>query len=477
MEYVNGGNLRDHIRDGLSPGAALSYMLAIGSALKAAHDAQIVHRDVKPANILFRQNGTLLLTDFGIAKQLASNKGLTLTGSMVGSPYYLSPEQALGHPTDGRSDIYSLGIVLYEMLVGEKPFEGDSEIGIAMRHIEGELPCLPQELSPFQALLDRMTAKHPDHRFSDMTSLLFAAECLRDTGMWIDTDTAAPVTKTAFAPGTSPRSERRARATEKTLLLAKHGQEASASADQQKYSEIGNNVDRLRSTLRPIVLGRIAKFAAVASVSALVGVLITSSLNDDKKQEMILSESTSSPTAKPAELTRQTEPDSQIELEKQSELDRQAELEIKSELERQTELKEKAELEIKVELKKQAELAKQAEITELLHAAQTALSEYELTTPADGNAYYYYQEVLKRDPENTEAIEGFSKIADRYLDLAKKAGDRQQYKKANSYVTLGLRVQNDHPGLLALRQRLTHQANKKQRPVANFFQNVKRIFE
>jgi len=149
MEYVNGGDLRERIRGDLSPDAALSHMLAIGSALEAAHDAQIVHRDVKPANILFRLNGTLLLTDFGIAKQLASNKGLTVTGSMVGSPYYLSPEQALGHPTDGRSDIYSLGIVLYEMLVGEKPFEGDSEIGIAMRHIEGELPRLPQRLSPF----------------------------------------------------------------------------------------------------------------------------------------------------------------------------------------------------------------------------------------------------------------------------------------------------------------------------------------
>ncbi len=199
MEYVDGGDLRQRIREGIKPATALDYVHTIGSCLTAAHDAQIVHRDVKPANVLFRTDGTLLLTDFGIAKCLTNQAGLTATGSLVGSPHYLSPEQARGGAIDGRADIYSLGIVLYEMLVGEKPFTGDSEINIAMQHLEAELPRLPQHLAHCQALLDRMTAKQPEQRFSDTTSLLLAVQHLRETGQWQETETPIAPSTTSSA--------------------------------------------------------------------------------------------------------------------------------------------------------------------------------------------------------------------------------------------------------------------------------------
>ena len=137
-------------------------------------------------NILFRHDGTLLLTDFGVAKQLTTIEELTATGTIVGSPHYLSPEQALGRSVDGRSDIYSLGIVLYEMLVGVRPFEGSSAIDIALKHIHSPWPRLPHGLEHFEPLLEKMTAKNPDDRFRDAASLGQAAQHLRDIGVWHD---------------------------------------------------------------------------------------------------------------------------------------------------------------------------------------------------------------------------------------------------------------------------------------------------
>jgi len=508
MEYVDGGDLRQRIRAGMSPDAALDHVLAIGSGLTAAHDAHIVHRDVKPANILFRPNGTLLLTDFGIAKKLATNKGLTVTGSMVGSPYYLSPEQALGRPIDGRADIYSLGIVLYEMLAGEKPFEGDSEIDIAMKHIESELPRLPQNLSHFQPLLDRMTAKQPDDRFSDMVSLLQAVERLRETGSWAGAETVFARDATQglnIGNDRSHASEHIAvitddsTAAEKTLLLANHRQDAPDWTGEELPSDAGSPVSRLWSECRNLVSKHIMKFAAGAGVLALVGVLIAGGLARDK-EEAILPQSTSSKPAQPiqqASLTRETEPDSQLEIKRQAELEKQAEGERQTGTPQQKSVGglsaaspahaanatnepvavRSTRLVKQTELAKQDKRAKQTEINKLLKSAQTALSKYRLTTPVYDSAYYYYQKVLERDPENVTAAAGFSQIADRYLVLAKTAFDRGQDKKAKYYVESGLRVKHNHQGLLAFRNRLMHQDQRIDKTVNQFFRSVKRIFK
>ncbi len=184
MELVDGGNLKDKIRQGITPDAALEYTQTIASSLQTAHAAHIVHRDVKPANILFRNDGTLLLTDFGIAKQLAGAQDLTITGNMVGSPHYLSPEQAQNRTVDGRADIYSLGIILYEMLTGDRPYKGGSHFDIALKHITQDMPRMPDELANYQNLLDTMTARDAASRFPSMSSLLEALKELRETGKW-----------------------------------------------------------------------------------------------------------------------------------------------------------------------------------------------------------------------------------------------------------------------------------------------------
>jgi serine/threonine-protein kinase PpkA len=180
MEYVEGGDLRAKIENRLAPVRGLELVSKIGQALAYAHKKGIVHRDVKPANILFRGDGTPLLSDFGIAKDFTVDKELTSTGTILGSPFYMSPEQAEGLPVDGRSDIYSLGVIFYEMLTGQKPYEGDSAIKVIMKHIQSPVPQLPPELDQFQPLLNRIMAKDRDQRIGDAGELVTEVEDLRE---------------------------------------------------------------------------------------------------------------------------------------------------------------------------------------------------------------------------------------------------------------------------------------------------------
>src|SRR5690606_27384221 len=126
MEYCGGGSLKRRITAGLDPDEAWTLMREIAGSLGALHEAGILHRDLKPTNVLFRNDGTLVLIDFGLARQAVLRAELTGAGEIFGTPYYMSPEQGHGETVDQRGDIYSLGIVFFEMLTGSKPFEGDT---------------------------------------------------------------------------------------------------------------------------------------------------------------------------------------------------------------------------------------------------------------------------------------------------------------------------------------------------------------
>ena len=182
MEYVEGGNLEDRIMEGIKPAAALDLVEVIGGCLDFLHKKDIIHRDIKPANILFHSDGSPILTDFGIAKQESTDSRLTKDGTALGSPYYISPEQAESKPVDGRADIYSLGIILYEMLTGKKPFQGDSDIQIIISHLSDPAPTLPSGLEQYQELVDRMIAKNPDERFTTAAEMLLYIKTLRQAG-------------------------------------------------------------------------------------------------------------------------------------------------------------------------------------------------------------------------------------------------------------------------------------------------------
>ncbi len=141
FEFVDGETLKERIRrDGPMPvDEAVAYAIEIARALGYAHQRNIVHRDVKPQNVLIDEEGTARVTDFGIARSL-DQEGLTADGRVLGTTDYVSPEQALGHGVTGQSDVYSLGIVLFEMLTGDVPFHGDNQVAVAMKHVREDLP-------------------------------------------------------------------------------------------------------------------------------------------------------------------------------------------------------------------------------------------------------------------------------------------------------------------------------------------------
>ncbi len=185
MEYVQGGDLKARLERSIEPIEALELVANIAQALGYGHQHGIVHRDVKPANILFREDGTALLTDFGIAKQVSQDNELTSTGTILGSPYYMSPEQAEGLQVDGRTDIYSLGVILYEMLTGERPYVGDAAVKVIMQHIQSPIPKVPESVRRFQPLINMMMAKNRDQRIATTDALV--AEIRKLTGT-VDTE-------------------------------------------------------------------------------------------------------------------------------------------------------------------------------------------------------------------------------------------------------------------------------------------------
>ncbi|HXD83978.1 MAG TPA: serine/threonine-protein kinase, partial [Rudaea sp.] len=172
-EYLPAGTLRDRMQR-LNAADVLEIVRDVASGLSYAHEMGFVHRDVKPGNIMFRSNGSAVLADFGIAKAIKSVSAATMAGNAIGTPDYMSPEQAQATPVDGRSDLYSLGAVLFECVAGHKPYEAGDAYAVALMHVTEPVPKLPEKLAWLQPLIDKSMAKQPADRFA--TGDAFVAE-------------------------------------------------------------------------------------------------------------------------------------------------------------------------------------------------------------------------------------------------------------------------------------------------------------
>ncbi len=178
MQYISGGALKGQLGQPVDPSFTVRVISQVAAALDYAHGQGIVHRDIKPANILLTPSDWVLLTDFGIAKMVSATSALTQTGRMVGTPQYMSPEQAKGEAVDSRSDIYSLGVVLYEMLTGRPPFDADTPVAVAIKHISAPLP-LPRQAVPglpeaAERVIIKALAKAPEDRYQTAGALAAA---------------------------------------------------------------------------------------------------------------------------------------------------------------------------------------------------------------------------------------------------------------------------------------------------------------
>ncbi len=176
MEYFCAGDLRRRMRSPLTPHEALRIGVAIALGLDGIHAAGVLHRDLKPGNVMLRDDGTLALIDFGLAKDAALAMEVTDHGTIFGTPHYMSPEQGHGEPIDERSDLYSLGVMLFEMLAGHKPYTAENPMAIIYKHRKAPLPTLPPSLGVLQPLIEKLMAKAAANRLPNAAA---AVEAIR----------------------------------------------------------------------------------------------------------------------------------------------------------------------------------------------------------------------------------------------------------------------------------------------------------
>jgi DNA-binding NarL/FixJ family response regulator len=172
MEYFPKGDLRARIKAGIEPAQALAYLRQMAEALVVLHGAGVLHRDLKPGNVMVRDESSVALIDYGLSKQLSLDASVSADGEIFGTPYYMSPEQGHGRDTDARSDIYSLGIIFYEMLMRRKPYVAGTPMQVIYKHAHAPLPELPAHLKRFEGLLYNCIAKDPQRRYASADRLL-----------------------------------------------------------------------------------------------------------------------------------------------------------------------------------------------------------------------------------------------------------------------------------------------------------------
>lgn len=401
MEYVQGGDLKKRMESHVTPKMALDIIEKIGSALNSAHSLNVIHRDVKPANILFREDGTPLLTDFGIAKQTDFDKDLTSTGIFLGSPNYVSPEQADGKRVDGRSDIYSLGCIFYEMLTGYKPYHSDSVIDIVIQHKTSPVPTLPEKLSIYQSLLDRMMAKDLNERFDNAEEMLKSIHKLQALEK-TDENELVPdfdVTGVASTPAAPIKSKKKMSITLIILLIL-----SAIFFFGLQFVEI--RIKSSENKIARVSTNSVLPTAAVGSGKNLA----EQTIDTIQTGQETLTDETSTPNA--TEEIQEEDPDNSPE---------------------------------KIEKPASEEVTRA-----LAWLGKQSLDEFKLTYPPKDNAYYYFSRLLELEPNNRMAYEGILSIADRYVILAERSFANNEIDKTKTYIDIGLQINPRNEALISM---------------------------
>jgi tRNA A-37 threonylcarbamoyl transferase component Bud32 len=423
MELVPGITLDDKIKEGISTQQALITMKEMASALDYAHTRDIVHRDVKPENIMFREDGSSVLTDFGIAKSTTSETKMTAAGSVIGTPHYMSPEQAQGLEVGSFSDIYSLGVVFYEMLTGNIPYDADSTIAIVFKHISDPIPSLGDDLVQFQPLIDGLLAKDPKQRYQTGKDVVADIEQLER--------------------GETPDNA--------TQIYSK------TTIDQAVKS----------SGLQPQAGGKKSKWPAFAGITVVIAALgvggfLYVDMQEAEKQEQALAEKTR--LEKENQLARKkmlAEKKERMGFKQRAE---EEELSAENEKLDQERLTKQREANLKEQERKaaaknkrdQKRLAKQKKIDDLLRKAETELLNSKLS-----EAHKTFSRVLRIDSKNRTAKSGITRIASRYLSLATNEAIKGNFDKADSYIGSVIQISPTHNQLASTQKNIFDLKNKR----------------
>ena len=398
MEFLANGTLTERIDEGLAPDRALHILTHVAGALRLAHLHGVVHRDIKPANILFRDTETPVLSDFGVAKATRRDTQMTIVGSVIGTPDYMSPEQAIGQPVDARSDLYSLGVVFFQMLTGEHPLRPSEPVATVVLHSADAVPQLPNSLARFQPIIDGLMAGDRARRFANVDELLAALE-------------REDLLPTAIQPNRlAPTSGHTGSATISANLPGVRRTRLAGAA----VSEVENRPRAVKTRWRAALLATVG-----VTMSLLTGAYLFL-----KPPTFRLSRPAQSPATPPSV---PFSPDTGEGLKEQPLTPDQA-----------------------VHLDPES----QAKIERLLRAAEGHLLMARLTEPPGSNAADAFQRVLEIDPNNPAAKAGLKHIADTYAEMAEQSLQAGRLEEARTRIDTGLRVVPDHVALLALKRQV-----------------------
>ncbi|OUS27209.1 hypothetical protein A9Q99_15605 [Gammaproteobacteria bacterium 45_16_T64] len=409
MEFLAGGDLKQYLTTPLSVAKATTIVQHIIEGLETLHAKGVIHRDIKPANILFREDGSAVITDFGIAKGLDNDTDLTQVGVSVGSPSYSSPEQTQCKELDQRSDIYSLGVVLLEMLQGTNPFKGPSHTDTAVNHLQMALPTLQEDLLYLQPLLEQMLAKDPNERFSSCKELSAALSA----SMSREATTPAIVT-----PALEHTSDQESTQIRPALRIPKN---LPFSIPSSTYYTIG---------------------FIILLIVGYCGLIYQSPL--DQKIEAYLEQANTH--FDNGQLIAPPEENARYFYRQVLLLDEEND-----------------------DANEGLDDIIQRQVEDFNALAITRFEEQQLMQPRKDNAVFYYREALALDPNNKQAVEGLEHIVEEYVHLAQSAFLQKQYDQGFRYVNRGLSINSKQTELLQLRIQYRKYSNSVKRLFNSIF--------
>ncbi len=387
-EYIPGGTLKDRIGEGgLSVGHILDIVTDIAQGLDFAHEKGFVHRDVKPGNVLFRNDGRVVLADFGIAKAMDGSNSSTVAGASIGTPDYMSPEQARGEPVDGRSDLYSLGTVLFEMLESRPPYQSTDPFTVALMHVTHPVPVLSEQYAWLQPLVDGLMAKEAAQRYNNGAAFVDALHKL-----------VAAAPQGAVLQETSQR---------------KAGGRISGGAATQQRTRISARTGEHR---RPAWILPVAAVAVIAGAAGLWWLLSPPAPGPGPVAPITVAPTT------PGERSQQPVPEG-FELPKP--IDGDASVEVEKFLNAGDQLLENG-----------------------THGDDIGRR---LTTPYEDSALGYYRKALALQPENARALAGISSIVAFYRSYSFRLCEKGMWVPCGNIVRAGLEADPDDAFLLQLR--------------------------
>lgn len=490
MELLPGGDLKDLLQAGLSLPESISIVRQIATALQYASNKNFIHRDIKPDNILFREDGSAVVSDFGIARSTESETHMTLTGMIVGTPSYMSPEQAQGKPLDVRSDLYSLGIILFEMLAGHVPYTADSAISIGIKHISEPIPLLPYEFAALQPFVDRALAKEASSRFESAASFLSALNELEEKLK--EGDGGTLVLKAS-------ELKRRAKAARKSSST-EPGVRRNSTQSKQRHSTQYESPGLQRHTKSIIALSVASAVLAGGTAfwmyeqdktppiveydegllddSGQAGIALVKrgarafeqgrlyEPANENAQYYYTSALTRAPTNVEAiegirELLATYLNEARSALEAGNGpaadewLNRSSQIAFYAEDAKLLAQQQNLRADIFQQMQQRArQKDKASRISELLQQANDALANNRLMPPMNNNAYDNFQQVLRFDPENKLARAGIRSTAGRFLNNAQTAAVNKEFSEARSLLATAQQIDALHPDLKPTQERV-----------------------